>query len=151
MNRPDFQPMPKRPVRRFPDPISEERVDASTETVEEVIPPLSLVGRAASEARALQLVFAEHYQPISVAAVIGVVHAFDVSPSTEMGKAAYNDGEMGCLLHRIARHWTGEIIDSRDKGYFRLLIEPRKGSVVPGGGVAPYQVRITKGANSCAV
>ena len=145
MNRPDFQAMPKRPVRRFPDLIPKESVDAPPESVEEVSPPLALLGKAASEARALQLVFAEHYQPISVAAVPGIVHAFDVSPFTEMGKSPYSDGEMVCLLHRIARHWTGEIIDSRDEGYFRLLIEPRKGSVVPGGGVAPYQVLITAG------
>lgn len=158
MNRPDFQSMPKRSVRRFSDPIPKEIVDTSPddtdtppEDVEEVSPPLALVGKAASEARALQLVFTEHYQSISVAAVPGIVHAFDVTPFTEMGKGAYSDGEMGCLLNRIARHWTGEIIDSRDKGYFRLLIEPRKGSVVPGGGVAPYQGLITTGSESCAV
>ena len=103
------------------------------------------------EAKALQTVFAEHYQPISVAAVAGVIHAFDVSPSKETGKVAYNDGEMNGLLNRIARHWTGEIVDARDKGYFRLLIEPRKGSVIPGGGVSPYQVMITKEEKSCAV
>ncbi len=145
--------MPKRPVRRFTDPIPTESTDTPPDAavtppdiVEEVTPPLSLVGKAASEARALQLVFSEHYQSISVTAVPGIVHAFDVSPFTETGKGAYSDGEMSCLLNRIARHWTGEIIDSRDKGYFRLLIEPRKGSVVPGGGVAPYQVLITKGS-----
>lgn len=143
--------MPKRPVRRFPDPIPTESIDTPPDIVEEVIPALSLVGKAATEAKALQSVFAENYQPISVAAVPGIVHAFDVSPFTEMGKGAYNDGEMGCLLQRIARHWTGEIIDSRDKGYFRLLIEPRNGSVVPGGGVAPYQVLITKETELCVV
>ena len=146
--------MPKRPVRRFPDPIPKEIVDTSSddidtppEDVEEVSPPLALVGKAASEAKALQSVFAEKYQAISVTAVPGDVHAFDVSP----GKGLYNDGEMGCLLTRVARHWTGEIVDFRDEGYFRLLIEPRKGSVVPGGGVAPYQVLISKGTKSCAV
>ena len=139
--------MPKRSVRRFPDPIPKEIVDTSNETVEEVMPLLALVGKAASEAKALQSVFAEKYQAISVTAVPGDVHAFDVSP----GKCLYNDGEMGCLLTRVARHWTGEIVDFRDEGYFRLLIEPRKGSVVPGGGVAPYQVLITKGTKSCAV
>ena len=139
--------MPKRSVRRFSDPIPKEIVDTSNETVEEVMPLLALVGKAASEAKALQSVFAEKYQAISVTAVPGDVHAFDVSP----GKCLYNDGEMGCLLTRVARHWTGEIVDFRDEGYFRLLIEPRKGSVVPGGGVAPYQVLITKGTKSCAV
>jgi len=139
--------MPKRSVRRFSDPIPKEIVDTSNETVEEVMPLLALVGKAASEAKALQSVFAEKYQAISVTAVPGDVHAFDVSP----GKCLYNDGEMGCLLTRVARHWTGEIVDFRDEGYFRLLIEPRKGSVVPGGGVAPYQVLISKGTKSCAV
>ncbi len=139
--------MPKRPVRRFPDPIPKEIVDTSNETVEEVIPPLALVGKAASEARALQLVFTEHYQSISVSAVAGDLNAFDVSP----GKGHYNDGEMGCLLTRVARHWTGEIIDFRDTGRLRLLTEAKKGSVVPGGGVAPYQVTITKGQQTCAV
>ncbi len=146
--------MPKRSVRRFPDPIPTESIDTPPDDtvtppdiVEEVIPALSLVGKAASEAKALQSVFAEKYQAISVTAVPGDVHAFDVSP----GKGLYNDGEMGCLLTRVARHWTGEIVDLRDEGYFRLLIEPRKGSVVPGGGVAPYQVLISKGTKSCAV
>jgi len=139
--------MPKRPVRRFLDPIPTEIVDTSNETIKEVMPPLALIGKAASEAKALQSVFAEKYQAISVTAVPGDVHAFDVSP----GKGLYNDGEMGCLLTRVARHWTGEIVDLRDEGYFRLLIEPRKGSVVPGGGVAPYQVLISKGTKSCAV
>ena len=144
--------MPKRPVRRFPDPIPKESVGTPPpESVEEAVPALALVGKAASEARALQLVFSEHYQPISVAAVAGVVHAFDVSPCKEMGKGFYNDGEMDGLLNRIARHWTGEIVDLRENGYFRLLIEPRKGSVIPGGGVSPYQVLISKCTNSCVV
>lgn len=138
--------MPKRPVRRFPDPIPKENVGTPpTESVEEITPPLALVGKAASEARTLQTVFAEHYQPISVAAVVGVVTAFDVSPDNKLGKSTFNDGEWSGLLNQVARHWTGEIQDSRDEGYFRLLIEPRKGRVVPGGGVAPYQVLITKG------
>ena len=146
--------MPKRSVRRFPDPIPTDSTDTQPdvtgtppETIEEISPPLALVGKAASEARALQLVFTEHYQPISVSAVVGDLNAFDVSP----GKGHYNDGEMGCLLTRVARHWTGEIIDFRDTGHLRLLTESKKGFVVPGGGVAPYQVTITKGQQTCAV
>ena len=89
--------MPKRPVRRFPDPIPKEIVDTSNETVEEVMPLLALMGKAASEAKALQSVFAEKYQAISVTAVPGDVHAFDVSPFTDMGKVQLSSSPLLCV------------------------------------------------------
>ena len=96
--------MPKRSVRRFPDPIPTDSTDTQPdvtgtppETIEEISPPLALVGKAASEARALQLVFTEHYQPISVSAVAGDLNAFDVSPFTDMGKVQLSSSPPLCV------------------------------------------------------
>lgn len=117
-----------------------------TATVEEKAPQLPddsngvLQGKTAYEAKSLQAVFASQYRLITVEAVSGDSTAFDVKASTTLGRPAPNDGEYAWMLKWLSSHFTGDILDARASGYFRLSAGVKNGRVVPGGGATPNLV-----------
>ena len=117
-----------------------------TANIEESAPGLPddsngvLQGKTAYEALSLQAVFAEQYRPIVVEAVAGDATSFDVKADATLGKPAPNDGEMQWFLNWLSNHFTGDILDARAAGYFRLSAGVKNGRVVPGGGAKPNLV-----------
>lgn len=107
---------------------------------EEPGPFLALAGKLAYEAQSLQKVFSDLYRPIAVEAVAGDGRSFDVKRDSGSTKPQPNDGEMDWMLRWLSFHFTGEIIDARSAGYFRLTLDSKEARVVPGGGAKPSKV-----------
>ena len=110
------------------------------EPPEEPAPTPELVGKLAYQAQSLQKVFSDRYRPIAVEAVAGDGTSFDVKRDSASNKEEPNEGEMDWMLKWLSFHFTGEIIDARGAGYFRLVLDSKGARVVPGGGAQPSKV-----------
>ena len=116
-----------------PEPEPEPPADEG----EDEFPKGSKVG---SEAASIAKVFTEQYRPIAVKAVAGDSNSFDVTRPADSTQPTPNDGEMDWLLKWLSFHFTGQITDARDSGYFRLTLDSKDARVVPGGGATPSKV-----------
>ena len=98
------------------------------------------VKKTSQESASLVAIFTEQYRPIAVRPVPDDDLSFDVVKAEGVDQPDPNEGEFDWLLKWLSFHFTGQITDARDQGYFRLTLDSKDARVVPGGGATPSKI-----------